>query len=109
MLKDDECLVTDIPWATAWYGNRTSLLLPRRVAEVETLNRPPFRVGGIYLTTETRLAPKTDVSWVALLERRVPEGFPFAAGLDLPPGTRDQLFLTDRERWKEPPPERVSP
>ena len=102
MLEDDECLATDIPWATAWYGDRPSILLPRRTADLDAINKPPFRIGGLYLTTEThRFAEDLDASWTALLERRIPEGFLFAHGLDLPPGTRDQLFLTDRERWVE--------
>ena len=31
-----------------------------------------------------------------MVNRRVPPDFPFRAGLALPPGTHEQLFLADR-------------
>jgi hypothetical protein len=102
MLEDNETLVTDIPWATAWYGDTRSLLLPPRV---EDLAAPPVaseRIGGLYLAGAPDLWRKPDPSWALLRERRVPETLPYRFGLDLPPGTRTQLFLSDRERWAPP-------
>jgi hypothetical protein len=102
MLDAGETLVTDIPWATAWYGDRRSLLLPDRV---DALAAPPAdaeRIGGIYLAGEPALWRAPDRSWALLRERRVPETFAYPFGLDLPPDTRAQLFLSDRERWAAP-------
>jgi hypothetical protein len=106
LLEPAEALCTDIPWATAWYGGRVSVLLPRSVDDVERLSKLGMPVGGVYLTTETgdrhhasELVAGQYRSWLPVLDRRVPAGFPFVHGIALPPGTRDQLFLTDRDRW----------
>ena len=94
-LEADESLATDIPWATAWYGNRRSLLLPRSVEELQALHAGPFPVAGVYLTTRTADRPFTSAladgpyrSWLPVLNGSVPEGFPFRHGFILPPGGR---------------------
>jgi len=106
LTEPGETICTDIPWATAWYGNRRSLLLPRNTGELLEINTNRFPLAGIYLTTATgdkpytrSLADGAESSWLPLLERRVPEGFPFRQGIDIPPGSRDQLFITDKVRW----------
>lgn len=109
LLRPDEALCTDIPWATAWYGNRRSVLLPRRMEDFYALHRSRLPMGGLYLTSETGDRPYTrdlvagkDSAWLPVLNRSVPEDFPFRHAIALPPGSRDQLFLTDRVRWAEP-------
>ncbi len=47
MLEPEECLVTDIPWATAWYGGRTSVLLPRHIDDFYDLHEPPADRHGV--------------------------------------------------------------
>jgi hypothetical protein len=37
-IKQDEAMASDIPWATAWYAERTSLLLPESVAQFELIH-----------------------------------------------------------------------
>ena len=103
---ETEVLCTDIPWATAWYGGQPSLLLPPERDDVVALRRTLPSIAGIYLTTRTAdrayttdLVSGSESSWLPLLQRRVPAGFPFTEGLALPPGTHDQLLLTDRIRW----------
>ena len=107
LLDERETLCTDIPWATAWYGNRLSILLPERVDDLLTISRRIVPVSGVYLTSETAdrryvrdLVAGRFRSWLPILQRKVPEDFPFQHGIDLPPGTRDQLFLVDRPRWE---------
>lgn len=108
-LDPGETLCTDIPWATAWYGNRSSLLLPNQVSDLERMRAAGLKLGGVYLTQRTgdkpyvsELLEGAEQSWLPLLNRRVPPDFPFQHGLALPPGTREQLFLTDRPRWSAP-------
>lgn len=103
ILAPSEALCTDIPWATAWYGNRTSLLLPRTLPELLSIHTNRMRIGGIYLTTETgdqpyagALLDGAERDWLPLLNGEVPPDFPFRYGATLPPGRRDQVFLTDR-------------
>lgn len=106
MLEPDELLCTDMPWATAWYGNRSSLLLPSTIDEFYEINDYHKRISGLYMTTITRDKPYVrnlltgpERSWFPLLEGRMPGDFPLTQGF--PINNMDQIFLTDRVRWKE--------
>lgn len=105
MLTEDELLCTDMPWATAWYGNRNSLLLPSTLDEFYEINDYTKRVSGIYFTTITRdreyvrtLLTGPYRTWFPILEGRIPSDFPLTQGFPL--NNFDQLFLTDRPRWQ---------
>ena len=37
LVKPNEAIVTDIPWAVAWYGNRTAIWLPKDKSQLEQL------------------------------------------------------------------------
>ncbi|MCK5528078.1 MAG: hypothetical protein KAI74_00230, partial [Kiritimatiellae bacterium] len=101
ILDDDELLCSDIPWATAWYGNHTSVLLPAKVGDLAVMAGFGWKCSGIYLADGDGVgARKEDHSWRALYRREVPEGFELQHGVDIPPGSKDQLFLTDADRWK---------
>ncbi len=100
MMDDNEILSTDIPWATAWYGRQTSLLLPAKVSDLTAINDFGWKCSGIYLADKSTDGKyPEDASWQALRQKEVPEDFPLTDGINLPPNTRDQLFLTDRIRW----------
>lgn len=112
-LQPDELMMSDIPWAVAWYGNRTCVWLPLTYQEdYQAINRQR-PVKALYLTPQT-MDNRFLSQWVqgenqgwggfvaqCLLRKEVPSGFPLSrAYADLFP---EQLFLTDRERWNEPP------
>jgi 4-amino-4-deoxy-L-arabinose transferase-like glycosyltransferase len=114
-MHPNEFMMSDIPWAVAWYGNRTCVWLPlNSQAEFTALHRQR-PIQALYLTPQT-LDNRFLSQWLqgenqgwggfiaeCLLRREVPTGFPLAdAYLDLFP---EQLFLTDRRRWNEPPKE----
>ncbi len=106
LLEPGEVLATDIPAAAAWHGRQTALKLPPTPAALVGLAREGLPIGGLYLTTQTGDQPYTsglrqgpERGWLPLLDHQVPEGFPWPHGFALPPGERDQLFLTDRPRW----------
>ncbi|HEY8240151.1 MAG TPA: glycosyltransferase family 39 protein [Kiritimatiellia bacterium] len=110
MLAEDELLCTDVPWATAWYGNRNSVALPRTLDEFYEIHFKMRLISGIYFTTITRdrpyvrsLANGEFRSWFPIQEGRIPSDFPLTQGFGLPVNSphSDQLFLTDRARWKE--------
>ena len=108
LIDDGETLCTDIPWATAWYGKCASLLLPRDTQALEELDRNCLRIGGVYLTQATgnksytsELETGRDKSWLPLLRHLAPESFRWKHGSAIPPGSREQIFLTDRPRWEE--------
>lgn len=108
MLRSEELMCTDMPWATAWYGNRNSLLLPLTVEEFYDINDYTRRVSGLYFTPITRDQPYIRglrspryASWFPILEGRIPGDFPLTQGIPLM--NMEQIFLTDRARWLEQP------
>ena len=107
-LGPQEVLATDIPAATAWYGKRSSLLLPLSVADFDRIRGMGLPVKGLYLTQVTGnkayardLLGGSDRSWLPLLNGKIPSGFPLTDGINLPTGTRDQLFLTEVGRFPQ--------
>ena len=106
LLEPTELICTDMPWATAWYGQRNSLLLPADLNEFYEINDYTKRVSGLYFTTITRnkqyvseLLTGPYKTWFPIMEGRIPADFPLSQGF--PIGDMNQLFLTDRRRWEE--------
>ena len=100
MLDSNELLCTDIPWATAWYGNQSSVLLPAKVSDLDVINEFGWKCSGIYLADKFSATKNgEDISWQKLRQKEVPAGFALTNGINLPPSSKDQLFLTDRIRW----------
>lgn len=107
MLEPGDVMATDMPWGTAWYGRRTSILLPRTLDEFYQINDYRRAIKGVYFTTLTTDQPFARTlltgpykSWFPLLQGRLPEDFPLTQGMPL--NNRDQLFLTDQLRAPEP-------
>ncbi len=108
LLQPHELMCTDMPWATAWYGNRNSVLLPKTLDEFYDINDIMHRFSGLYFTPLTRDQPYSRslrspryLSWMPILEGRIPGDFPLLHGLPLPIRDPEQLFLSDRPRWME--------
>ena len=110
MLEPGECLTTDIPWATAWYGGRTSVLLPKDIDGFYAINSQHQKLSLAYFTTVTRDKPwvrglsdpgAPEYTWYQVFSAgKVPGNFPLTHGRFLA-GT-DQMILADRPRWQEP-------
>jgi hypothetical protein len=107
MMNEDELLCTDMPWATSWYGDRSSVLLPATVEDFYRINDLRKRISGIYFTSLTRdlpyvrtLATGPYSSWYPIFRERLPMDFPLTEAFFI--SNRDQLFLTDRPRWNRP-------
>lgn len=112
-MKPDELMMSDMPWAVAWYGRRESVWLTMKLKpDFFTINDFQRPVKGIYFTHLTlderflsRLVKGEDRSWgrfvlESLLKGNVPVGFPLRnAWSDVLP---DQVFLSDWERWRSP-------
>ena len=107
MLEPDECLTTDIPWATAWYGGRTSIQLPRDIDGFYKIAEQHQRISLAYFTTVTRDKPwvrglsdptAPEYTWYQVFAQgKVPGNFPLTHGRFL--AGSDQLILADRQRW----------
>lgn len=114
-MKENELMMSDIPWAVAWYGNRqciwTTLDAQAQFFAVNDLQKP---VRALYLTPQT-MDSRFLTQWVragehswgsfildSMLRREIPPTFPLR---EAPSGfLPEQLFLTDWKRWKTEPP-----
>jgi hypothetical protein len=104
MLTSREILCTDMPWATAWYGDRISILLPKDIEQFFEINDYKQYISGIYFTPLTKNKPFVselldgpEKSWLPILSGRMPADFPLKAAVAL--NRQDQLFVSDRNRW----------
>lgn len=103
-LNDSDVMCTDMPWATAWYGNRVSILLPKDVDQFYIINDEKRYISGLYITPITKNKPFVkslldgpEKSWLPIISGRPPPDFPLKQGISL--NRQDQIFLSDRNRW----------
>jgi len=107
--KEDEVICADVPWAVAWYAQRTSLLMPqslRSFNRIHDYNETKQPIRGLYLTplttnqrlfTEIYTGPEKE--WAGLILRPPKtQDFPFTAFVPLPIEGQCILFA-DRDRW----------
>jgi len=115
-MKEEELMMSDMPWAVAWYGGRqcawTTMdygnATPSDFFQINDFHKP---VQALYLTPLTMdsrfltdMLKSPDGIWCrfvleSILKTNVPPGFPLKnAPLGLTP---DQLFLSDYVRWKK--------
>lgn len=109
----DEAMSADIPWATAWYANRSSLLLPRNTGQFDLINSERLLgapLVALYLTpfSGDRAAFRDIVGgpyrdWARFILREVrPEdlrGWTLKAAAALPMNG-DSIIYADRPRWQ---------
>jgi hypothetical protein len=121
-MKPDELMMSDVPWAVAWYGHRQCLWLTLDTKDEFFEVNDNFKpVSALYLTPETLdvkmysdglRAPET--SWDnfvfnAVGRNELPTGFPLSKSPSGPAAIISGLFLTDRARWLETSPAPVTP
>ncbi len=129
-LKPDELMMSDMPWAVGWYGDRDCVWTPLFVGNPNATppdTRESFyavyddhkKVSGLYLTpltTNARFVKEMlqgrDHAWSrfslgVMVYTNLPSKFPLRdARLKYVP---DQLFLSDRPRWQAMPPSEELP
>lgn len=105
----NELMMSDAPWAVAWYGDRDAVWLTLDAQnEFYTLNDYIKPVRALYLTPialDAKLLSQwvrggSDRSWGELIigsmtKEELPRGFPLVKSKRLP----EQLFFSDWERW----------
>ena len=110
-MKPDELMMSDVPWAVAWYGQHQCVWLTLNAQDdFFAINDYLKPVQALYLTPETMdgkfvsdLVHSGEHSWgsfivLGVLQNQIPPGFPLR---NAPTGfLPERLFLTDRERWK---------
>lgn len=119
-LKETELMMSDIPWAVAWYGNRPCVWLtlnttPREgvanphedfssVNELKTVNAlylTPLTLDGRFLSDWVRTSENSWGGFITrcLILKDVPDAFPLH---EMPTGfLPEQLFLADSKRWQK--------
>jgi 4-amino-4-deoxy-L-arabinose transferase-like glycosyltransferase len=109
--QPNEIIVSDMPWAVAWYSDRESVWLPAKMKtisdyyDLRTLGKP---VAGVYVTPVSRdvaLSATTGSGgyreWLGLLlpDLKALGSFPFQSLL--PVADSQCFFFSDRPRWEK--------
>ncbi len=104
LLKPTEVMCSDMPWATAWYGKRTSILLPANLDDYYEINDYRKYISGLYITTLTKDKPFVsslldgpEKDWLNISMGQLVQDFPLRHGFAL--NKQDQIFLSDSIRW----------
>ena len=108
-----EAMASDIPWATAWYGGRLSLLLPQNIGQFEIIHsegllRAPL--VGIYLTpfsgnqpAYSRIINGRYREWSRFVLREIKQedlaGWMLRSAVNLPIDG-ETIFFADQPRWR---------
>ncbi len=102
-----EMMMSDMAWATAWYTNRTSLLMPKNLEQFYAIHGDHHPVKALLLTPITWEESLIDIdkgkleNWAVLIKREgIPEGFPLTFPTALPPNDDEYLFFSDERRWE---------
>jgi hypothetical protein len=110
-MKENELMMSDVPWAVAWYGHRQCVWLTLNPQDdffaisdnlkaVQALYLTPKTTDGKFLSDWVLSGERSWGSFIILgvMQNQIPSGFPLR---NAPTGfLPDRLFLTDRERWK---------
>jgi len=108
-MEPGEVIASDMPWATAWYGGRISLLLPAAVRQFITIHDYKYLggpVNGLYLTPVSgnrpflsQIAAGEYREWATFIMRTADlSRFPLQFFTPLPIDN-ECVFYSDRDRW----------
>jgi hypothetical protein len=61
--RDNEVLASDIPWAVAWYADRTAVWAPYERNDFQAFHLEVHPVSGVYLTQATPLSMSVTEQW----------------------------------------------
>jgi len=112
-VEPGEAMASDIPWATAWYARRTSLLLPESIEQFEIIHAERFLGGplvALYLTpfsTNDRafsgIINGRYREWARFVLREVKQedlrSWMLNSAVNLPIDG-ESIFFADRPRWR---------
>ncbi len=116
-MHGNELMMSDVPWAVAWYGNRQcTWLTDDDQDDFFAINDYIKPVSALYLTMKTmddplvtgcfRSGPNSWGSFVlaALSRNDIPKSFPLRHAPSGSATVSSGIFLTDADRWKIPTP-----
>lgn len=103
-MRADELTASDIPWAVAWYADRTCLWLPRNTDDFFEINDFRYTISAIYFTQvsldrplHSELLRGKGKSWFSVVNNSPPPGFPLLRALPL--HDNRQMFISNVQRW----------
>lgn len=110
--KPEEMIVSDMPWATAWYGDRPSVLLPQKIKDyfwIHDFIQPSTGFWMSPLTFDRKISeiksPELSDYERLIVRSGTPERFPLPFGTGIPPkiagGQDAYVYYSDRPRWTE--------
>jgi hypothetical protein len=111
-MKENELMMSDVPWAVAWYGQRQCAWLTLNAQDDFYAINGMKTVQALYLTPQTMdgkllsdMGLGAENSWGsfianALVQRQTPRDFPLRYAPSGSATIASGLFLTDGERWK---------
>jgi len=108
-MDPNEVICSDMPWATAWYGGRLSLLVPSTIDQFVTIHDYKYLggpVNGLYLTPVSgnrpflsQIAKGDYAAWAAFILRTADlTRFPLQYFTPLPIDN-ECVFYSNRDRW----------
>jgi hypothetical protein len=105
-VEPSELMASDMPWASSWYGDKTSLWLPATMKEFYLIHDNVRPVRLAFLTPVTGRLPLHEIEkgewkeWSTIIERKgLPNLFPLQNFTPLPP-ENEYLVLSDKVRWR---------
>ncbi len=111
LMKEDELMMSDIPWAVAWYGKRQCLWLTLNTqSDFFAVNDYQKPIQALYITRETmdrcllsEWLRADETSWENFIlnvttRKGLRSDFPLRSSVNL----QDDLFMTDWARWNKP-------
>ncbi|MFO1514321.1 MAG: glycosyltransferase family 39 protein [Verrucomicrobiota bacterium] len=115
-MKPEELLMSDIPWAIAWYGNRQCVWLTLNAdSQFFAIHDYLKPVRGLYLTTLTidtgylsrwlraKASDWETLVYFAMRDSQINPKFPLRRVMPTLELVPEQLFFSDYERWKNKP------
>ena len=108
-MDPNEVICSDMPWATAWYGGRLSLLIPATIDQFITIHDYKYLggpVNGLYLTPVSgnrpflsQIAKGDYAAWATFIMRTAElNRFPLQYFTPLPIDN-ECVFYSNRDRW----------
>jgi 4-amino-4-deoxy-L-arabinose transferase-like glycosyltransferase len=111
-MERNELMMSDVPWAVAWYGQRQCAWLTMNAQDDFYAINDMKPVQALYLTPKTMdgkllsdMGLGVENSWGsfianALVQRQIPGNFPLRYAPSGAAAIGSGIFLTDGERWK---------
>jgi 4-amino-4-deoxy-L-arabinose transferase-like glycosyltransferase len=111
-MRGDELMMSDVPWAIAWYGQRQCVWLTLNAQDDFYAINDLKPVQALYLTPKTmddklfsNMGLGMQNSWGsfvanAVVQRQIPGNFPLRYAPSGSAAIGSGIFLTDGERWK---------